>query len=91
MTHAEPATASQRRQARDRASESPAAPALRAGKYDSAARRQSVRRGRERGCWVYVPAAELLAAGVDLDGPPPFYRSWGSRRGSVLLRLYRER
>ena len=33
------------------------------GGYDPALRRRSVRRGRERGCWLYVPAAELEAAG----------------------------
>lgn len=59
-------------------------------KYDSGARRRAQRRGRERGCWVYVPAEELLKAGHDPAGAPPFYRTWGSARGSVLVRLYRE-
>lgn len=62
----------------------------RAGKYDSARRRRSLRRGRkERGCWLYVPADELVRAGVDLDGPPPLYRTWGTARGGVFIRLYR--
>lgn len=61
-----------------------------AGRYDEAARRQSKRTGREKGCWVYIPADELVKAGVDPAGPAPFYRTWGSRRGSLLLRLYRE-
>lgn len=58
------------------------------GRYDSARRRRGKRTGREKGCWLYVPAEELEAAGIDVDGPPPFYRVWG-RRGSVLVGLYR--
>lgn len=61
------------------------------GKYDDGARRQSMRKARERGCWVYVPAAELHKAGFGPDDPPPFYRTWGSARGSVMVRLYRDR
>lgn len=57
--------------------------------YDRALRRQSLRKQRERGCSIYVPAEELAKAGIDLDGPPPFYRVWGSRRGSVVVRLYK--
>jgi hypothetical protein len=59
-------------------------------KYDAMARRRAQRRGRERGCWVYVPAEELRKAGHDPAGPPPFYRTWGSARGGVMVRLYRE-
>lgn len=62
--------------------------ARRAGKYDSGLRRRSVRSGRERGCWVYVPADELVRAGVDPSGPAPLYRTWGTPRGGVLVRLY---
>lgn len=58
-------------------------------KYDAAARRRAQRRGRERGCWVFVPAEELAKAGVDPAGEPPFYRTWGTRSGGVLVRLYR--
>lgn len=61
----------------------------RAGKYDSGQRRRSQRRGRERGCWLYVPADELVRAGIDLDDPPPLYRTWGTARGGVFVRLYR--
>lgn len=64
-------------------------------RYDSAARRQSVRKGRERGCWVYIPAEELRKAGVDVDGPPPFFRTSGYQRSksgrSVIVELYGER
>lgn len=62
-----------------------------AGRYDEAARRRTVRKGRERGCWVYVPAAELVKAGHDPAAPPPYCRVWGTRSGGVLVRLYRER
>jgi len=65
----------------------------RAGRYDAGVRRASVRRGRERGCWVYVPVSELVAAGM-AEGGPPYYRTTGrphSRNtGTVLVRLYRE-
>lgn len=54
------------------------------------ARRQASRTQRERGCWVYIPAEELQKAGIDPHGDAPYYRTWGSRRGSVLVRLYRE-
>jgi hypothetical protein len=67
----------------------PAEP-MRAGRYDAQLRRQSTRGGRDRGCRVYVPAEELLKAGIDLDGPAPFYRVWGSKGGSAMIRLYRE-
>lgn len=60
------------------------------GRYDRAKRRRGLRARRERGCWVYIPAVELLKAGVSPAGPPPFYRTWGSKRGSVLVRLYAE-
>jgi hypothetical protein len=59
-------------------------------RYDTAERRAAVRKGRERGCWVYVPMVELEAAGFDPYGPPPRYRTWGRPRGTVLVRLYRE-
>lgn len=60
------------------------------GKYDPAARRRSKRTGREKGCWLYVPADELVAARIDPDGPPPFYRVWGSSRGGLFVRFYKE-
>ncbi len=48
-----------------------------------------MRQGRERGCWVYIPAAELIQAGIDVNGDPPAYRLWGRKNGSMLLRLYK--
>jgi hypothetical protein len=65
----------------------------RPGRYDSGERKRATRKQRERGCSVYIPAAELLAAGFDLDDPPPFYRVVGYQRsanaGSVIVSLYR--
>lgn len=52
-------------------------------------RRKSQRKQRERGCTIYIPASALQKAGVSPDGPPPLYRVWGNRRGSILVRLYK--
>ena len=59
-------------------------------RYDPAATRQSLRRGRERGVWVFIPADELRQAGIDPQADAPRYRLWGRRGGSVLVRLYRD-
>lgn len=61
------------------------------GRHDDAERRSSQRQGREKGCWVYIPMVELVKAGIDPDGPAPFYRTWGDKRGSVIVRLYTEK
>lgn len=58
--------------------------------HDPGQRRQATRSARQRGCYIYIPAEILQAAGVDISGPAPYYRTWASRGGSVLLRLYRE-
>jgi hypothetical protein len=58
--------------------------------HDTAQRRRAQRDGRQRGCSVYIPAEVLAKAGIDPTGPVPFYRTWGSRRGSILIRLYKE-
>ena len=63
---------------------------MKAGRYDAAQRRRSVRRGRERGCWIYIPAEELHRAGIDLDAPPPFYKVWGRHGRGLAGRFYRE-
>lgn len=57
--------------------------------YDPARRRRGVRKGRERGVWIYVPAEELRAAGVDPHAEAPWYRVW-TRRRTVLVQLYPE-
>lgn len=58
--------------------------------YDPAVRRRSVRKGRERGCWVYIPSEELTKADVPLDRPPPFYRVWPRKRRTALIQFYLE-
>lgn len=60
------------------------------GRYDSARRRRSLRRGRERGCSVYISAEELLKAGIDPKAAPPFYRVWAGNRGGVTVQFYKE-
>lgn len=61
------------------------------GRHDAAARRRSSRKGRERGCSLYVSGDELAGAGIDLDGPPPAYRIWPGRKGTLIVQLYAER
>jgi hypothetical protein len=55
---------------------------------DLAHEHRSVRRGRERGCWVYIPAVVLREQGVDTTKPPPSYRIWPGRKKTVLVQLY---
>jgi hypothetical protein len=63
-------------------------PAAANGRHDHAARRKSQRNGRERGCWVYIPA-ELLAKGDPTDGAySPWYRVYGGARGRFVVTLY---
>lgn len=59
--------------------------------YDQGLRRIGQRRGRERGCWLYVPAEELKKASIDPAGPPPFYRIWPRRKRTLLVQFYEER
>lgn len=72
----------------------PAAQLEAAREYDPARWRRGVRRGREKGCWVYIPRAELVAAGLDPDEPPPWYRTVGrphsTNTGRVLVSLRRD-
>ena len=60
------------------------------GRYDHGLRRRAKRSQRERGCWTYIAAEELQRAGFDPPEAATHYRTWGSRGGSVLVRLYRE-
>lgn len=64
-------------------------PEIAAGRHDHAQRRRAVRKGRERGCSVYIPFEQFVKTGMPLDGPPPDYRVWGSSRGRVVVQLYR--
>lgn len=63
-------------------------PAAVPGRHDAALRRKASRKGRERGCSLYIAAEELAAAGIDLDGPPPLYRVWPSRKRTLMIQLY---
>lgn len=61
---------------------------LRPGRFDHAELRQSIRKGRERGCSVYIAGAELAKAGIDPDAPAPKYRVWVGQRGRFIVTLY---
>lgn len=60
-------------------------------RYDRLSWRKAVRAGRQRGVTVFIPAAELRAAGIDPDGPAPEFRLAGmmSRKSShrVIINL----
>ena len=58
--------------------------------HDQAHRRKSKRKGRETGCWVYIPGAELERAGFVRSDPPPYYRVWPGRKRTFMLQLYRD-
>lgn len=59
------------------------------GGHDSAHRRKSNRRGRQKGVNVYIPGDMLAKAGYDPNEDPPLYRVWGSPRGRVVIQLYK--
>lgn len=66
-------------------------PSVSPGRHDSAARRRSKRAGRERGCWVYIPAEQLVGAGLNPHAEPPDYRVWAGRKRTLLVQLYEAR
>jgi hypothetical protein len=59
------------------------------GRHDHASRRKSQRHGREKGCWVYIPAEQLDKTGYGEDGPPPYYRVWAKSEGRIVIQLYK--
>jgi hypothetical protein len=59
------------------------------GRHDAAARRKAQRRGRERGCWVYISAEQLARGDLASDAFVPWYRIWGGPRGRYIVTLYR--
>lgn len=63
-----------------------------AGRHDQAARRRAKRKGRETGCWLYIPGEQLSRSGFEakVGAPPPWYRTWDGRKGTVLVQLYGE-
>jgi hypothetical protein len=62
-------------------------------RYDPAKRRQGIRKGAERGAWIYIPAEELKAAGIDVASEPPYYRLWpgNNNKRNILVQFYAER
>lgn len=53
-------------------------------------RKRALRKGRERGCSVYLAAEQLQAAGVPLDRPL-YYRVWEAPgRPRFVVNLYTE-
>jgi hypothetical protein len=59
-------------------------------RYDPGAWRRSQRHGKQKGVTITIPAAELRAAGIDPDGPPPVYRTKGAsvRGHRVIVNLH---
>lgn len=59
--------------------------------HDHARRRKALRKGREKGCSLYIPGRQLMEAGIDPAGPTPFYRTWVRKnRRSVIVSFYLE-
>lgn len=61
-----------------------------AGRADTAARKRGTRGGRQKGCYIYIPAEQLTQAGFDPHGELPWYRVTCTRHGTVLVNLYHE-
>jgi hypothetical protein len=51
------------------------------GKADTARRKRAQRGGRLRGCSINITADELAEAGIDPNGPRPWYRVVGIGKG----------
>jgi hypothetical protein len=64
---------------------------MKAGRHDIAERKRAQRHGREKGCRVNIAAEQLEAAGIDPNGPVPFYRVWAGKRGRFIVTLYGEK
>lgn len=63
-------------------------PPATAGRHDAAQRRKASRKGRERGCSLYIAAEELAAAGIDPYGEPPTFKVWTGRKRTLMIALY---
>lgn len=63
-------------------------PDLPPGRHDAAQRRKASRKGRERGCSLYIAAEDLVAAGIDPYGLPPEYKVWPGRKRTLMVALY---
>lgn len=58
--------------------------------HDPARRRKAQRSGRQKGCWVYIPAESMPGRFKAEPDSVPFYRVWGGPTDSLVVRLYRE-
>lgn len=58
-------------------------------RYDYAERKRAHRRGREKGCHVYIPAEELRKSPIG-ETWPLFYRIFGGARGRFVIVFYTE-
>lgn len=67
-------------------------PAHGSGRHDPAARRRTLRKGRERGCSLYISGEQLERMGFAPGEPAPYYRTWESSDGRprLVVNLYRE-
>jgi len=61
-----------------------------AGRHDQGARRRAARKQRERGCHLYIPAEQLVEAGIDPAGPAPWFKTWPGRKRTIIVQLYTE-
>lgn len=57
---------------------------------DRAQRIRGVRRPRCKGIDIYIDSVALERAGIDPNGPVPYYRVWGAPGGRVVVNLYPE-
>lgn len=62
------------------------------GQHDPAQRRRALRKGREKGCSIYIPAEQLRRLGFEDGDPAPWYRTWETSDGRprLVVNLYRE-
>ena len=60
--------------------------------HDPAQRRRALRKGRERGCSIYITGEQLERIGFAPDEPAPWYRVWETSDGRprIIVNLYRE-
>lgn len=62
-----------------------------AGRHDQAQRRAAKRRGRETGCWVYIPGEQLARLGIDRADWPLYYRTFpgpARKNPGLVVQLY---
>ena len=62
-------------------------PAMPAGRHDAAQWRKASRKGRERGCSLFIAAEELAGAGIDPYAEPPLFKVYPGRKRTLLVQL----